>query len=80
MRFGHYRVCYEQALSRDPRLSGYWVARVLQTSTNQICRMEVVDTNLPPELDACLRERIRAQSQQSVTAGRFELAFLFSPR
>jgi hypothetical protein len=76
--FGHYRVCYELALSRAPELEGYWVARIAQDGQGGICSVETVASTLPDEMSTCLRERT-TKMRVGPEAGQLEFAITFHP-
>jgi hypothetical protein len=75
--FGRYRMCYEEALPKDPHLEGHWVVRVT-LAPGQVCAVEVIDTRLPEALSTCLREALLLQNTLD-EAGRLELALTFHP-
>lgn len=76
--FGHFRVCYEAGLGKEPKLAGHWVVRVAHAGP--VCSLEVVDTNLPEAFSGCLAEAVEEHIDVPNATGLIEVVLAFQPR
>lgn len=78
--FGYHRLCYERHLRYDPTFEGFWVVRIAQSSSNEICALDVIASNLPAEMSDCLEERLGSLEDYGSASGTFEVAFTYWPK